>query len=371
MGDSRRPDWNGRILRTQNDREHAGLRALVVSSPANITYLCGFAGTAGLLVLAPGDARLIVDGRYEAGARRRLQTSGVDHLVVESVNKRYDCALADVLSRIGAKEVGFEAEHVTVATLEAWRRAAGPVQWRATERLIERRRAIKDDGELQILREACRRLADIARHTRDYVAEGRTEREVARAIDQAIERAGFDAPAFPTIVAAGPNSAQPHARPTDRRLARGDLVMLDFGGRLDGYCGDLTRMAAVGQVGADARSLFDAVREAQAAAIAAVRPGRPASAVDTAARDALAQRGLSEAMLHATGHGLGLELHEAPRIARPDPTHADGLETGMVCTIEPGAYVEGLGGVRLEDDVLVTPDGCEILTDVPRDLVIV
>ena len=245
------------------------------------------------------------------------------------------------------------------------------VEWIATERLVERHRMVKDPGEIAILRRACRSVSDVAREIPALVTAGRTELEIARAIDQALDRAGLDGPAFPTIVAAGPNSALPHARPSDRRLVIGDLVLLDFGGRLDGYCGDLTRMAAVGQVGAQARSLFEAVREAQTAAIAVVRPGQEAPAVDTAAREVLERHGLSEAVLHATGHGLGLELHEAPRIARPDPHHTDRLEAGMVCTIEPGAYVDGFGGVRLEDDVLVTAEGCEVLTDAPRDLVVV
>ena len=148
-------------------------------------------------------------------------------------------------------------------------------------------------------------------------------------------------------------------------------MVLDFGGRLDGYCGDLTRMAGIGQVGAEARALFDAVRDAQAAALAAVRAGVLSSGVDAAARQVLETRGLGEAFLHATGHGLGLEVHEAPRLAREDPDRATRLEAGMVCTIEPGAYVDGLGGVRLEDDVLVTTEGCEVLTDAPRDLLVV
>jgi Xaa-Pro aminopeptidase len=194
---------------------------------------------------------------------------------------------------------------------------------------------------------------------------------VARAIDAALERAGFSAPAFPTIVAAGPNSAHPHARPTDRRLQHGELVLLDFGGVLDGYCGDLTRMAAVGRVAPDARALFDAVREAQAAAITAVRAGVLASDVDAAARRTLEARGYGTRFLHATGHGLGLDLHEAPRLGRADAERPEPLAAGMVCTIEPGAYIDGLGGVRLEDDVLVTAEGCEVLTDAPRDLLVV
>ena len=371
MGDRPRPDFNGRIHRAQQERERAGFRAMVVSSPTNIAYLCGFSGTAGMLVLSPGEARLLADGRYEAGARRRVRDGSLGPVEVESVTRRYDLTLAGVLERLRARRTGFEAEHVTVATLAGWQRATPEIEWVPTERLIEGHRMVKDAGEIAILRRACRGVSDVAREMAAFVSAGRTELEVARSIDEALDRAGFDEPAFPTIVASGPNSAQPHARPTDRRLAPGDLVLLDFGGRLDGYCGDLTRMAAVGQVGAEARSLFEAVREAQAAAISAVRPGQEAPAVDTAAREVLERHGLGQAVLHATGHGLGLELHEAPRIARPDPHHTDRLEAGMVCTIEPGAYVDGLGGVRLEDDVLVTPDGCEVLTDAPRDLVVV
>jgi Xaa-Pro aminopeptidase len=149
------------------------------------------------------------------------------------------------------------------------------------------------------------------------------------------------------------------------------LVLLDFGGVLDGYCGDLTRMASVGQVGANARTLFDAVRDAQVAAISSVRAGAFASDVDKAARDVLSSHGLGEAFLHATGHGLGLEVHEAPRLGRADAGRAIPLETGMVCTIEPGAYVDGIGGARMEDDVVVTSEGCEVLTSAPRDLLIV
>jgi Xaa-Pro aminopeptidase len=214
-------------------------------------------------------------------------------------------------------------------------------------------------------------LSDVARSLPQLAAAGKTERNVARAIDLALEHAGFSEPAFPTIVASGPNSAHPHAHPSDRALVEGDLVVLDFGGVLDGYCVDLTRSAAVGQVSARARALFAAVHEAQAAAIASVRAGTTGAAVDAAARRVLEARGLAEAFLHSTGHGLGLEVHEAPRLSPERSGPADPLEAGMVCTIEPGAYLEGFAGVRLEDDVLVTADGCEVLTNAPRDLLVV
>jgi Xaa-Pro aminopeptidase len=245
------------------------------------------------------------------------------------------------------------------------------VDWQATERLVERRRMVKDDGEVAVLRRAARLLSGVARDLRHLATPNRTEREIASAIDDALIRAGFERPSFPTIVATGPLSAHPHARPTDRRPGAGDLVLLDFGGVLDGYCVDLTRMAVVGPPGPEPLALYESVAAAHAAAIRAVRPGVLAWQIDGAARQVLDARGLGPAFVHSTGHGLGLEIHEAPRIARIESDGTDTIEAGMVFTIEPGAYREGLGGVRLEDDVLVTQDGCEVLTDAPRELLVV
>jgi Xaa-Pro aminopeptidase len=365
------PDWSGRLRHVRDHCARHGLDAFVVSTPHNLTYLCGFRGTAGLLVATARGHHLVVDGRYVSIAAQAIATAGLAEIEVERVERRYDLTLAALLGRLKAARVAFEAEHVTVATLGTWERAAGSVVWQPAERVIETQRAVKDDFEIAVMRRAARALSDVARELASWVRAGRTEIDVARDVDAALERAGFSAPAFPTIVASGPNSAHPHARPGARRLAPGDLVLLDFGGILDGYCVDLTRMAVLGRAGTPEAALFDAVRAAQSAAIASIRAGEPAAAVDAAARDVLDARGFGEAFLHGTGHGLGLEVHELPRISRADSGAADVLEAGMVCTIEPGAYVNGLGGVRLEDDVLVTADGCEVLTDAPRDLLVV
>ena len=365
------PDWSARLRALSAARQELGCDAFVVSAPANIRYLTGFTGSAGLLVVAADEPILLVDGRYHTSVTEEQAAGGVAPIRPQLVPGRYDAALASVLEERAIRCAAFEAHQVSVATLDAWRRASPSVEWRRTERVIERSRQVKDEVEIAILRRAGLALARVALNLPAMVRPGMREREVARAIDAGLDAAGFSQPAFPTIVASGPNSALPHARPTDRRLAEGDLVVLDFGGVLDGYCVDLTRVAAIGHVEARAKELFDAVSAAQAAAIAAVRHGVAASVVDQAARDELGRRGFGPAFVHATGHGLGLELHEAPRIARGEHEPPEPLLAGMVCTIEPGAYLAGIGGARLEDDVLVTAGGCDVLTPAPRDLLVV
>jgi Xaa-Pro aminopeptidase len=371
VGDFLRPDWSGRLNRAWRAAAAGGRSALVISTPANQTYLCGFDGSQGLLVLSAAGPWLLLDGRYEHAFREAVSAGLAGPVRVRGVPGRFEHALATLLGELPAGEVAFEAERVTVATLQTWQTVMTARVFAPSTGLIEMLRALKEPYELEIIRQACARLSEVARHLAHWVAAGRTERSVASDIDAALGRAGFERPAFPTIVAAGPNSAHPHARPTDRVLQQGDLVVLDFGGVLDGYCGDLTRMAAVGRVQANARRLVDAVRAAQDAALGTVRTGVLASDVDRAAREVLTSHGLGEAFLHATGHGLGLDVHEFPRIGRAEADRPVRLEAGMVCTIEPGAYIEGLGGARMEDDVLVTAEGCEVLTDAPRDLLVV
>ena len=365
------PDWTGRLRWLSGACADLDQGSVAVTSATNIRYLTGFHGTAGLLLATPDEAVLLVDGRYVTAARQQAETGALGPVRVEVVTGSYDSALTAQLLARDTVRVGFEAADVTVARLSAWQRLAPSISWVPTEGLVERRRVVKDVWEVDLLTRAGGLLSEVAGRLGALLAEGRSEREVARSIDQEIDRAGFSAPAFETIVASGPNSALPHARPTERRLAEGDLVVLDFGGVLDGYCVDLTRMAALRPVRPDGEALVDAVRDAQTAALKAVAPGMAGSAVDAAARGLLEARGLGKAFLHGTGHGLGLEVHEAPRLGPSGSGVDEPLEPGMVCTIEPGAYVEGVGGARLEDDVLVTAAGCQILTTAPRDLLII
>jgi Xaa-Pro aminopeptidase len=349
-----------------------GQQACVISSPTNIGYLTGFPGSSGLLLQTATRDVLIVDGRYTTVAAEMTREGTMGAVVVEGVESTYEAALGGLIVRDAITQVAFESDHVTVAGLVRWQAAAAlsPSDWRASADLVERLRLIKDLYEIAIFRRAGAALADVAGQLGGWVSAGRSERQVAADINRGLDRAGFSHPAFDTIVASGPNSAHPHARPSDRRLARGDLVVLDFGGVLDGYCVDLTRMAAVGRVGDEALRIYRVVREAQQAALDMICAGVTAGAVDAAARQVLEAQGLGAAFVHGTGHGLGREVHEAPRLSRlavPD----DRLLAGMVCTVEPGAYVPGIGGARLEDDVLVTDVGIELLTPGPRDLLTV
>lgn len=361
------PPWTSRLTRLREAWAGRG-DACVISSLVNIHYLAGVQASAGLLIQSEHETILLLDGRYTTVAREMADAGHLAPVRIVGLEGTFDEALGQILGTLGATRVIFEAEHTTVAVLQKWQ-AQVPVEWVAADPMVEPLRLRKDDVELEILRRAGQRLSDVAGQLGEWVRVGRPEREVAADIDRAILRAGFTKPAFDTIVASGRNSALPHARPSDKRLEPGDLVVLDFGGVLEGYCVDLTRMAAVGRVAPDAQSLFDVVRQAHGAALLAVSAGVAARAVDAAARQVIEEKGLGEAFVHGTGHGLGLQVHEAPRLSRLTPP-GEVLEAGMVCTIEPGAYVPGLGGARLEDDVVVTDKGAELLTTASRDLLI-
>jgi Xaa-Pro aminopeptidase len=369
-------DLAARHVRVRASLEALSLDALIVTAPANIRYLTNHIGSAGTAVVTADAVHLLVDFRYDAAVQAlQASPSACPGLRTWPVPASYDEALLVCLTEIAISTAGFEGGHLTVARHDWLVRSASArgarIAFRATERAIEQLRIVKDATEVAMLREAARRLTPIAAAAITAAQAGVTERAVAGVLEAAMRDAGYERLAFDTIVGSGPNSALPHYRAGDRILSRGDLVVLDFGGVLDGYCCDLTRTVSVGPPSAEARRVHEAVREAQQAAIAAVRPGVTATAVDAAARNVLEHHGLGEVFGHGTGHGLGLDVHEEPRITRPRPDVPDvPLEQGMVFTIEPGAYLPGWGGVRIEDDVLVTDNGCEVLTDVPRDLLL-
>lgn len=369
-------------LRRRHDSVRAALEArslgaLVVTSLPNIRYLTNFTGSSALVLVTRDRCMFATDFRYETAVAESLRTpAACPDLMVTIASGSLDLALASWLEAMPGTEVGFEAAHLTVARhqwLEKTLAAATgnpPLALVATEGLVEGIRVRKDPYEIATLREAARRLSRVAERVLAEVRPGLAEREVAARIDGRLREAGFEKPAFDTIVASGPNAALPHAHPGERILSEGDLVVLDFGGVHDSYCVDLTRTVALGTAGSRAREIYRAVLDAHDRAIAAVRPGVLPVEIDAAARDTLGRHGLAEAFGHGTGHGLGLEIHEDPKITRRRPGVAEGdpVAPGMVFTVEPGAYLPDFGGVRIEDDVLVTEAGVEVLTDVRTEL---
>jgi Xaa-Pro aminopeptidase len=364
----------GRLSAIQHWMADEKLDALLVAHAPNVRYLSGHDGTAGLLVVLPESLHLLVDARYRESARQMLEAGrSPAGLTLHDVPDSYDAAVMGLLHAWGIQSVGVEADHLTVSRYQ-WFEQSGRVsgrkfEWHPVSGAVERGRLIKDEREQAALRRAATGLTEVADAAFRAIRPGVEERFVAGTIEAALRSVGFERPAFDTIVASGSNSALPHYRAGARIIESGDLVVLDFGGVLDGYCSDITRTVSVGPPGSEARRVYGVVLRAQQAAIDAVAPGIFTDQVDSAARTVMAASGLGEAFCHGTGHGLGLEVHELPRVGRPiEGVPGAVLAAGMVLTVEPGAYLPGFGGVRIEDDVLVTPGGCEVLTVVSREL---
>ena len=359
----------------------AGVDALVVTTRSNILYLTNFSGSAAIAIVTSDRVHFITDFRYVTAVEAMQQSEhACPDLQLTVVDGTYDTTLAKLLTSLGAVRIGFEASHVTVSrynwlTATLAHEAAAPALV-ALDNVVERLRLRKDEYELSMLRESARLLSEVARSVFGEVRVGRTERDVAQAIDRRLLAAGFERPAFDTIVASGPNAALPHAHPGERTLGENELVVLDFGGVYRSYCSDLTRTVVLGTASDRVREVYAAVLEAHDHAIRSAGPGQSRFAIDAAARDVLTSRGLGEAFGHGTGHGLGIDIHEDPKVTRrsgeaiasADAERDDAVDAGMVFTIEPGAYLPGWGGVRIEDDVLVTAYGVEVLTNVTTDL---
>ncbi len=341
--------------------------ALLVTNLTNVRYLTGFTGSAALLLVPADEAAepvFVTDGRYRDQAASELARAGVvARTVIGQEEDARRQALAGAAAGLG--RLGLEADNVTWAQKRRYGADWFPdAQLVPTTGLVESLRLVKDAGEVARIEAACE-MADAAlAAVRHRLGEGPTEAEVALELEWQMRRLGAEAPSFETIVASGPNGAMPHHRAADRRIAEGDLVVLDFGALVDGYHSDMTRTVMVGDPSDTQARMYEVVRESQAAGVAAVRAGAEASAVDAACRSVIRDAGWDEAFLHATGHGVGLDIHEPPRVART----ADAmLADGQVVTVEPGVYLAEHGGVRIEDTVVVTSEGCRTLTLAPKE----
>lgn len=360
-------DVAGRIARLRAGLADAGCDALVVTNLVNIRYLTGFTGSAGTLLVGEDDLVLVTDGRYRFQSAEQLAAAGVDATIeIGTVPEQKD-VLAAAAAGIG--RIGLEATHVTWARQRTfatdWFPAAELVP---TENVVEALRRVKDAGELARMAAAAKVADDALAKVKPLLLDGVTEAEFALALDFEIRQLGAAGNSFETIVASGPNGAKPHARPSDRRIQKGELVVLDFGAIVDGYCSDMTRTVCVGEpVNDTLRRMVEVVAASQAAGVAAVRAGVTCKAVDDVCREVIADAGWREAFMHSTGHGVGLDIHEAPYVAATSP---DTLSAGHVVTVEPGVYIAEHGGVRIEDTVVVTDDGCYPLTNTPKDLIV-
>jgi len=361
-------DHAGRLLRLQALLSENKVDCLLIAHLPNIHYLCGFTGSAAALIVGGRGSVLFTDGRYRTQAREEVKSASI---VI--VRKSPLVAAAEWLAAQRRKStpasVGIEPESITVGMRD---RLASMLKGRARLRsappLVERARMVKDAGEILRIRRAVELGASLFRIARKKIRPGVGEVEVAAAMEYQARCAGAEGMSFPTILASGTRSAIVHGRASGARVPRRGFVVCDFGVILAGYCSDRTRTVHVGQPSGEARRLYEAVLEAQQAAISAVRPGATAAEVDEAARRVLRKRKLARYFTHSTGHGLGLEIHEAPRLAEGQTQK---LEPGMVITIEPGAYVPGKWGVRIEDVVVVTSSGCEVLAPTDKELVII
>jgi Xaa-Pro aminopeptidase len=359
-------DYADRQQRLRRALLDAGAQAMLVMHLPNVRYLCGFTGSSGVLACRAGRGRLeaafFTDGRYTQQAREEVNRARV----VIAKKPVLPSALEWLAARRPSR-VAIEAEHVTLAQLPAIRKGLGRgVRILQTSGLIAKLRMVKESGELKILRRAALLGASLFDVALRKMWPGVTESSVAAAMEAAARKGGAEGMSFETIVAAGKRSALPHGRASQAKVPRRGFCILDFGVILAGYCSDMTRTLYVGAPDRRASAMYDAVREAQLAGVNAARPGATAEDVDRATRGVLKKAGFGRFFTHASGHGVGLEIHEPPRLGEKQP---EVLQPGMVITIEPGIYVPGTGGVRIEDTVVITERGCEVLTPGTKDLI--
>ncbi len=361
-------DYKGRQQRLRTVLSSRRSDALLVTHLPNMRYLCGFTGSAGALLVTEGRSVLFTDGRYTEQAHREARSAQVVIARQGPLGAAASWLATHKKERrgAGAYRLGIDGEHLTVgARSRLGRLLPSNVRLHLASGLVEAARMVKDEDEIRLIRAAARLGARLFDRVLEVLRPGVAETQVAAEMEYAARSEGAEGMSFPTIVASGPRSALPHARASATPIPRRTFVVCDFGVILCGYCSDRTRTVFVGRPNGDARRVYDAVRRAQLAALAAVKPGVSANDIDQVSRKVLQKEGLAKYFTHSTGHGVGLEIHEGPRLAAGQ---TEVLKPGMVITIEPGVYVPGRWGVRIEDMVVVTASGCETLAPSRNEL---
>ena len=358
-------DVASRLPRLRARLADEGIDALLVTKLANIRYLSWFTGSAAILLVSADEALFVTDGRYTQRSKEELGTAGVDARVEIGLTAAAQRELL-VAAAPETAPVALEEHSVTWAEQRELA-AAFPNGVIPAAPLVEELRRVKDLGEVDRIRAACAIADDAFQSLLPTLGDGITERQFALNLEFAMRERGASGNSFDPIIASGPNGSKPHHMPSDRVIQRNELIVCDFGCIVDGYCSDMTRTVSIGDPGADARHLYDVVLRSQQAGRDRVSAGVSCADIDRASRDVIGDAGWADAFSHSTGHGVGLEIHEAPRVAS---TANDTLLVGDVVTVEPGVYLAGIGGVRIEDTVVVSADGAEPLTLTPKDLVL-
>lgn len=353
--------FEARVGELRRELSGTGVDAFLVNSFYNIRYLSGFNGDSGWLLITPDKSLLITDFRFLIQAK--AEASGCEIVMYEG--KMLD-TLNELLSRERIQHLGFESEHCTYEEYQRLVSALSGIKLTGLPSLVEKLRIQKDNSEIEAIRRAVQ-ISDAAfEHVLDFIKPGVREFEIAAEIEYWMRRKGADKPSFDTIIGSGFRGALPHGTASDRRVEKGDLIVMDFGAVYQGYCSDMTRTVVVGQASPEQRKVYDIVLKAQLAAVDALKPGTRCLDLDAVARRIIGEHGYGGNFGHGLGHGVGLEIHEAPAV---NTRNGDELLQGMVVTIEPGIYLDGWGGIRIEDTVLVTADGCEVLTQSGKNLI--
>lgn len=349
-----------KLLALMNLGEHEGV---LVYNPSNMFYLSGYTGE-GLVLITHRVLAVVTDFRYTEQAEQQALGYQV-HMI--GTGRNHEAIAAELCQDAGVTTLYYEDDYVTVRTFESCRRHIPDVEWKPVGRAMEELREVKDEGELSLIAHACKLTGDAFERILPFIQEGVTEKELALKLDFDMMSHGASAPSFSTIVAAGANGSLPHAVPGDYKLRRGDMITMDFGARYGNYCADMTRTVALGKPSDEMRKVYEVVLEAQKRSQDAVAAGKVCQSIDAIARDYIYANGYEGRFGHGLGHSVGVDIHESPRFSMACP---DVLKAGMVMTVEPGIYLPGVGGVRIENSVVVREGGCEVLTTPTRELLI-
>lgn len=355
---------NSRIEKIIQGMNEQGVDVLLLMRQANIRYVSGFTGSDSYVLLAPRGKIFITDSRYTEQAEK--ECPGFE--IYEHRNDRtLDETIAEICQSLKIKRLGFEDNFITFNLYDKIRQSLGEVDFIPTSGIVENVRSVKDDYEIELIKKACQIADEAFAEILPFLKPGNREKDIERELEYLLKKKGAFSVSFPSIVASGPRSSLPHAIPGERQIEQGDFITLDFGAVYEGYCSDMTRTVVVGVPNTKQREIYETVKRAQEAGVRGVRAGMRGIDVDKIARDIIEDAGYGEYFGHGLGHGIGLEIHEEPNLNKRNEKE---LPAGAVVTVEPGIYLPDWGGVRIEDSVLVTPNGCEILTHSTKELIV-